>query len=130
MRGVTDKSSILSSYMEDENGVDLPESTKEAVREEARNFFQLLLENNRAPAVWGDAAINIKNEYLYCMETQYPFLRFCQDHWKAKQVATNSYSQWQSNAAKRMRVAITKKKALTEVIDVNPAEDDNLDASG
>jgi hypothetical protein len=44
-RGENKKSSILSRYMEDENGEGVLEDTREATRMEAKGFFELLLEN-------------------------------------------------------------------------------------
>ena len=115
--------------MEDENGEEVPESTKEAVRMTARAFFELLLENDRAPTVWGSAPVDIRNEYLCVMETNYPFLRYCQDHWKALKVATNSYSQWLSNSTSRTAATKGKRRARSEVIDVDADEDDSGEAS-
>ena len=119
------KSSILSCYMEDKNGEEVSESAKEAVRTMARAFFELLLKNERAPAVWGSAPVDIRNEYLYVMETAHPFLQFCQDHWKASKVAPNSYSQWLSNSTSQTAIAKGKRRARSEVIDVDTDEDDN-----
>jgi hypothetical protein len=120
------KSSILSCYMEDENGEEIPKTTRDAVRDTAKAFFELLLENDRAPSTWGNAPIDVKNEYLHIMETSFPFLRLCQDHWKAIKVATNSYSQWQSHAIVRAKGAKgMKKRTKREVIHVDTDEDDD-----
>ena len=115
--------------MEDENGREISDSVKDSVRKTARGFFELLLENGRAPDHWSNAPIDIENEYLYIMGTAHPFLRLCQNHWKATKVATNSYSQWLSNALNRTKNAVDKaanKKAKetvnNEAIDIDSDE--------
>jgi hypothetical protein len=112
--------SVLSSYGVDEDGIPVSKTTMDAAREEARAFFLLLLERKRAPKVWGDAPVDIKNELLYRLETSFPFLRYCDNHWKAKKVATNGYSQWRGSLVKKAG----KKKAIV-AIDIDkdmPAE--------
>jgi len=88
------KGSILSSFMEDENGHEIPRAEQDNVRATARGFFNLLLQMGRAPPVLRDLAIDARHEYLYIMESSHPFLRLCNNHWKAMRVTTNSYSQW------------------------------------
>ena len=52
------------------------------------------MRNGLAPPNWGEAAPDASNEMIYRLETGFPWLRFCENHWKAKRVATNSYLQW------------------------------------
>ena len=122
------KASVLSSFMEDENGDPIPESTKSAARKEAKGFFQLLLNMGRAPVKWGSASIDINNKLIYRLESGFPFIRLCDNHWKAAQIATNSYSQWYPTAVKNMATTLanqpTKKPADSQVIDVD-AENTN-----
>jgi hypothetical protein len=114
---------ILSCYMEDENGNDVLKSKKNAARSTARGFFNLLLTMGRAPAVWGSADIDVQNELVHILESDFPFFRLCEDHWKAKRVATNSYSQWYPGALKRLAAAVAKQTADVEVIDVDDDSD-------
>ena len=94
------KTSILSSYMVDENGDQVPEHEKTAVRDVTREFFFELLEKGRAPNSWRRVAGDCKKELFYQLETQFEFLRYCNNHWKANMVPTNSYSQWRGNYVK------------------------------
>jgi hypothetical protein len=126
------KGSILSCYMEDENGEQIPEATRYTARGEAKAFFNLLMERGRAPPIWGDVSIDAKNELIHILESRFPFLRLCDDHWKANKIATNSYSQWYPRALKRraknMAEKAAKKVASTQVIDVD-ADDNDKDES-
>jgi hypothetical protein len=130
------RGSVLSSYMEDENGEDVPEATRKAVRKMARGLFELLLTHKKAPATWGSAPLDAQTELIFRLETQYPFLRLCANHWKADMVATNSYSQWYSravgrdaanNARKTAQIAI-KVESDIEVINIDA--DDTGDENG
>lgn len=117
------KSSVLSSYMEDENGCTIPSATRNAVREMARQFFWQLLTHGQAPAKWGEATIDVSNEMIFQLETAFPWLRLCENHWKAKKIATNSYSQWYPGALLRFQGEQARKsKGSTEVIDVDDDE--------
>jgi len=122
--------SVLSSFMEDENGVPIPKGTRTAARGVARGFFQLLLNSGRAPSKWGSASIDITNELTYRLETQFPFLRLCDGHWKSRQIATNGYSQWLPTATKNRAATLAKqaakKPADSQVIDVDA---DNTDCN-
>ena len=124
--------SILSSYMEDENGNPIQEQKRAAAHSTAKKFFSLLLEQGQAPTTWRAASIDIDNELIHMLESDYPFLRLCDNHWKARQVATNSYSQWYPKASKRRATALAKRAAEakqaagTEVIDIDD-DDTNQD---
>ena len=126
------KGSILSSYMEDEDGEEIPKGTRDRVRKTARGLFAQLLRRNEAPITWGAAPLNVQTELVFKLEKEYPFLRLCANHWKAEKVATNSYSQWYRRAAGRQvaaqaQVAI-KVESDVEVIDVD-ADDSDEDRS-
>ena len=113
--GEKPKGPILSSYMVDERGEVVPRPMQFAARDTAKGFFNLLLEIKRAPPCWGNAAIDIKNELRYRLETGHEFLRYCNNHWKADMIATNSYSQW---LGKKLGHAPGKNTPV-EVIDVD-----------
>ena len=121
----TPRTSVLSSYMEDQNGDKIPESIKRAVRHTAKGFFEGLLQRNDAPAAWGNVPLDVRHQFLNILERNFPFLRLCEGHWKANQVATNSYSQWYGNAADR-RAAFQAKKAskVKVVIEVDANKQD------
>ena len=118
-----EKSSILSCFMEDENGNQVPESEKDAARSTARGFFSLLLEKKRDPPVWGAASLDVVNELIHILESAHPFLRLCHNHWKSKRIATNSYSQWRPGAKRRFEKAAETKVAHGQVIDVDSDDD-------
>lgn len=121
------KVSVLSSYMEDENGTLIHSSIRDAAREMTWKFCWLLLRNGMAPARWRDASLDVSNELTFRLETNFPWLRLCEGHWKAKKVVTNGYPQWYAEAIVRFKKE--KAKALAsqtldaEVIDVDSDSD-------
>ena len=123
---LTDRpTSVLSSYMEDETGNQVSDKTKKATRATAKGFFEQLLRDNSAPAAWGSAPLSIRNKLINILESEFPFLRFCEGHWKANQVATNSYSQWYQHAVDR-KAGVEAKKAKKKA-DAGAAEDEVID---
>ncbi|KAF9782366.1 hypothetical protein BJ322DRAFT_1022784 [Thelephora terrestris] len=128
------KTSVLSSFMEDETGREIPEKVRKAARKTAKQFFQEILDSNRAPANWGEAPRDIENELVHILESEFFWLRLCEGHWKAIKVATNSYSQWHRKALLRKAAAEAKKtaamrRAEAEVIDVDTDDADETRTS-
>ena len=121
--------SALSSYMEDEHGQPIPKGTRNAVREKARKFYSQLLVDNKAPSIWSDASLDVSNEFVHTLESNFGFLRLCEGHWKAIRVATNGYSQWYLPAVNRRAAALAalKEKAKVEVIDIDAEDNDDDD---
>lgn len=122
------KPSILSSFMEDKHGCLIAMSTRSSMRALAKRFFWQILRNGRAPAKWGDVSLDVSNELIYLLESNYEWLRYCEDHWKARKVAINSYPQWYREALPRYNTEKARAKAAqggmsqpldTEVIDVD-----------
>jgi hypothetical protein len=117
--------SVLSSYMEQEDGNGVPKSTRNAARKRARAVFLSLLKDGTAPSTWGSAPFDVQLKLISTLETEFPFLRLCENHWKATMVATNSYSQWYGSASGRKAAA----KARREVINVDADADDDGEKS-
>ena len=92
---------------------------KDAAQEAARHFFSLLLDKDQAPAIWGDASFDASNELIYILESNFPWIHLCDNHWKATMIATNSYSQWYPKALQRRSDALAKKATNAKVIDVD-----------
>ena len=117
-------SSTLSSYMEDKDGNDIPETERVDLHETAWSFWEELLEINRAPSSWGSASRDIKNEFVHILESEYFWIRLCKNHWKAEMVATNHYSQWYKVAyprkvaedAKKLADKLAAEKAALEAV--------------
>lgn len=107
--------------MEDKDGNQVSDKKKDAVRAMARAFYEGLLKNNTAPTAWGNATVSIRHQFINLLETEFFFLRLCDGHWKANQVATNGYSQWYTGAVGR-KAALEAKRAskgrAEQIIDV------------
>ena len=118
------KVSTTSCYMEDENGAQLPESQKAAARTKARTFWIKLFKAGKAPPSHGKLDIDIKDEYIALMEDSFPWLRYCENHWKSDQIWRNHYSDW-------LRKAIeAKEKAEKEKAAKEKAEKEKASAEG
>lgn len=124
--------SITSCFMEDANGKQQPEATKEAARATARSFWIKLWRANMAPEKFSDLDIDLKNEYISLMEKEFPWLRYCENHWKAKRIWQGHYSQWygpmmKREAAKRAKEVVEKAAAEGRVINVDADDDSGRD---
>jgi len=125
------KISTLCCFMEDENGVQLPESKKAAARKKAAGFWLKLYNKGIVPQTYGNADIDLREEFIAIMENTFPWLCYCEDHWKSEQVWHNNYTTWYSNQLKKTarRERVVREKAAREkaaaegrVIDVDTDE--------
>ena len=85
---------VMMLYIEDANGVPVDGNIAGDIREFARSIWRSLYERGMAPTTWGNARMEVHEEYFREMETEYPVLRLCSHHWKANAIATAIYSQW------------------------------------
>lgn len=87
--------SITSCYMENEDGEQMSESNKTAARSRARKFWTKLSNNGGTPPTsLGKADSDVRDAFVACMEGAFPWLRFCENHWKAEQIWINHYGSW------------------------------------
>lgn len=140
--GSDGEASILSSFMENEKGEQLPESTKSAARSKAKEFWLKLFKRGIAPSCHSDADIDIRDEYLAIMENAFPWLRYCDNHWKAHQIWRSYYPDWiviqrglvkekaEKEKAEKEKAAKEKAAPEGEVIDVDADVDNSQDNQG
>ena len=122
------KTSTISCFMEDKNGVPVSESEKDAARAKAKGFWIKLLLREQAPPTYCQASIDIQDEYVALMENNFPWLRYCENHWKAAQIWKNHYSDWHVKALRKIAEKAAKEKAAKgEAIDVDADNDNSQD---
>ena len=133
--GSNSKMSTTSCYMEDENGEQQPKKMKDAACATARGFWIKLLNEKRAPLAFGELNVDLKDKYINLMESTYPWLRLCENHWKAERIWLNHYSPWYPGAAKKLAekeaaAAAAKAAAEGRVIDVDADDNGGQDSQG
>ena len=90
--------SVTSCYMEDSDGNQIPQDQKTNARNTAKRFWVgLTTTGDISPAKLGKLDDNTRNRFVACMEQEFPWLRYCQGHWKAEQIWINHYSSWSKN---------------------------------
>lgn len=96
LEGLTaDNVSVTSCYMEDSDGKQVTASQKSAARNRAKRFWLKLAKNGGTPpASLGKVDSDTRDEFVVFMEEGFPWLRYCEDHWKSDQVWINHYSSW------------------------------------
>jgi hypothetical protein len=111
------KTSTLSCYMEDEYGQAIPESQRKAARHTAKLFWNGLLKRKtesgaplKLPSSGQKVDLDIREEFVFLMEDTYPWLRYCENHWKTDKLWSNHYPNWY-------------KTVTGEVIDVDMDDD-------
>ena len=126
----SEEGSITSCYMEDAQGNPIPEPDRDAARAKARAFWLQLLRDGRAPQKHGVAPSDVKDKYILLMEESFPWLRYCENHWKTEQIWRNHYSQWYGNVQRKAKAEAEKAVAEGIVIDVIADSNDVQDVQG
>lgn len=110
---------ILTLFCEDATGQLVPKSEIQAARNMVKAYFELLWKHKRAPTRWGEAPLDLQIDFIRQMEEEFGFLRYCDRHWKAKQLFMNYYPPWYKNK--------TKPKDDKKKKRARPDDDDNND---
>ena len=95
--------------MEDENGHPISKSQQDAARYRARLFWNELLKRGKAPPTGQKVDLQVRDEFLFVMEENFLWLRYCENHWKCDQLWSNHYPHWLSS----------QKGKVVDVTDVN-----------
>ena len=114
--------SVTLSFMEDENGIPVPLSQKNAVHARARSFFNLFLKWDKIPTKSEEIDMKTKDEFISILEENYFFLCLCENHWKAEQVLRICYPNWYNTRVKKVQ-----KAAKQDVINVDTEDKDDED---
>lgn len=85
---------VMTLYVEDADGNVIDGYRAKDMRKHAREVFELLREEGRAPAQWSQVDLASANYYRNEMATKFLELRLCESHWKADKIATVVYPSW------------------------------------
>jgi len=88
---------VSAKYLEQTNGTPIGGRQAADIRAYARSIWIDFDKRNVAPRKWSHAPRSLQDEYVRDMETQWPVLHYCENHWKVQHIATNNYPQWYKN---------------------------------
>ena len=86
--------SINVQFWEDGTGGLIPPSRRSRVTRDLRSIWQDLLEKGKRLDCISKIGWEVREEYRTRIEALHPWLRLCDDHWKADQLWTNYFSGW------------------------------------
>lgn len=89
---------LAMRYIQSEDGETIDGIYASEIRRFARGLWQKYLDSQMAPKKWGAANGDINKLYNNEMETAFPELRLCENHWKTTHIATQYYPTWRANA--------------------------------
>jgi hypothetical protein len=124
---------VMMLYIEDANGMPIDGNIAGGIREHARSIWRSLYERGIAPETWGQATMEVREKYCREMESEYPVLRLCNNHWKVNAIATAIYSQWHRTYDKKMKPCPDdddNSEGDSSDSDCNISDDDTGDGAG
>jgi len=80
--------------MEDQYGNAIPLSVRKQVVKDAKKFWQEKHNQGIHLDIFGKIGWNMREEFRAALEAEHPWLRLCENHWKADQVWINTFSHW------------------------------------
>jgi hypothetical protein len=84
----------MTRYIEHTDGKPVSGAIASNIREYARSIWRGFYDRGLAPVTWGSASRTLQDRFIQEMEKEWPVLRYCENHWKTKQLATSIYPQW------------------------------------
>ncbi|KAF8958877.1 hypothetical protein BDZ97DRAFT_2061522, partial [Flammula alnicola] len=97
---------VAMDYIETPDGKSIDGITASSIRTYLRSLFIEL--NNAAlkggipmPTSWGTSCASMRDGVLLRLYAKYPYVRYCQDDWKADYLLSRSYSTWRSGEKKK-----------------------------
>lgn len=91
----------MMQYIEHPDGSTIDDERAKSIRRHARAIWQQFAQvSNLLPLTWGKASIAVSRQYHQEMRAKFPELAFCEDDWKAEEIATYYYPSWYKNHKK------------------------------
>ncbi|KAF8813453.1 hypothetical protein BYT27DRAFT_7131552, partial [Phlegmacium glaucopus] len=84
-------------YVGMEDGTVISGDRATEIRKFAHAIWVSFSKTGGPPSKWGQADIQIRQQYLYAMGSHFPELRLCDLEWKSEQIATDNYLSWYTN---------------------------------
>lgn len=85
---------VRVQYVEHADGKMVDGGMAIEIRDHARKIWRGLWSHGLAPRTWGAATQQVEDAFICSMEERFPVLKLCDNHWKARKIATENYSQW------------------------------------
>lgn len=92
----SDGKNVMFWFLQDETGRVLESIEVDSIREASRYIWRMLYEDyeGKLPCPWRKVDSRAQSRFYEEIEDQYPILKLCDGHWKARSICTNGYSQW------------------------------------
>ncbi|KDQ10429.1 hypothetical protein BOTBODRAFT_496356 [Botryobasidium botryosum FD-172 SS1] len=92
--GRTQGENIMMRYIERENGQPVDGWRLDEICRESKKIWMTLRRCNLAPDQWTNVDKEADKYYISEMYSSFPELRYCDDNWKARKVAFQTYPGW------------------------------------
>ncbi|KAJ3508500.1 hypothetical protein NLJ89_g5716 [Agrocybe chaxingu] len=121
---------VTTDYVEYEDGTIVSGKTAEGLRQHIRAVFRQLLKDkkeNKLPKVWSEVSVMDRRYILHEVYAEYPYVSFCEDHWKADYLVSRVLSQWHNTLRRaKARKAKKAKNHLPTPSDRDSDDDDDF----
>ena len=92
---------VTMRFAELEDGTVVDGHVAGNIRRAARSTWVHLANNGEAPSKWRSASMLVIRSYHEEMYRRFPFLQYCDDNWKAEQIAMDNYPSWYNSWCKK-----------------------------
>jgi hypothetical protein len=111
---------IMMQYLEEVNGTMVNGNKAGNIQEHTCTIWRGFYTKGIVPVRWGEGSKELQDQYCSEMESQFPILCYCDNHWKAHTIMTTIYSQWYHSWDEKMG-GIIKVEGLNKDLKDEPA---------
>jgi hypothetical protein len=105
---------VTMCFVEHKDGTVVDGHVASNIRQCARSAWVHLANNDKAPTKWRSASMLVIRSYHEELYRRFPFLQYCDNDWKAEQIAMDNYPSWYSSWCKKTNTATAIKDEAHE----------------
>ncbi|KAL0057985.1 hypothetical protein AAF712_015358 [Marasmius tenuissimus] len=118
-------------FLEDENGDVISGEQATDIRQWAFDLFGDLHKKKMAPTLWvAGAGAELKMWFYACMSQRYLLVGYCEDNWKAEELAKQQYPQWLKQGDRKVSIQgdgkLKRKRVMKPKVEADTKQDNVL----
>src|SRR3984957_4327097 len=93
----------VCAFLEKEDGSLISPRERESLYSAARGFWNVNVKGDSPPENWSSAGETLRNLFRHKLETNFFYLRLCEDHWKVDELWKKNYHSWRTSYLHRLK---------------------------
>ncbi|KAF9470350.1 hypothetical protein BDN70DRAFT_713990 [Pholiota conissans] len=125
---------VATDYIETEDGQIVDGRVAKSIRDHLRAIYNEMEKSKKKvlPAVWGDVGLSDRKYVFRELYKEFPYIRLCDDNWKAKRLASTVLTSFHSRTKRRGQNAVKQETGVKTVASTSSerASSEKIESSG